>query len=166
MLPLDLHVLSLPLAFILSQDQTLHCNISFLKYLLKINPVSSKTQTKSLGFWRDLSRLCATTSSLIQRTFPLFIILGWQRYWTFSLYQTFFKSFFTFFIPPIFRGNSSSPICQSYSFREHAFLQKRVQRYAMILIKQIIAVFFILFFLPTSCLLYIIYVWQGAEGRQ
>ena len=25
MLPLDLHVLSLPLAFILSQDQTLHC---------------------------------------------------------------------------------------------------------------------------------------------
>ena len=28
MLPLDLHVLSLPLAFILSQDQTLHCIIS------------------------------------------------------------------------------------------------------------------------------------------
>ena len=27
MLPLDLHVLSLPLAFILSQDQTLHCII-------------------------------------------------------------------------------------------------------------------------------------------
>ena len=25
-LPLDLHVLGLPLAFILSQDQTLHCN--------------------------------------------------------------------------------------------------------------------------------------------
>ncbi len=25
MLPLDLHVLGLPLAFILSQDQTLHC---------------------------------------------------------------------------------------------------------------------------------------------
>ena len=27
-LPLDLHVLGLPLAFILSQDQTLHCKIS------------------------------------------------------------------------------------------------------------------------------------------
>ena len=27
LLPLDLHVLSLPLAFILSQDQTLHCII-------------------------------------------------------------------------------------------------------------------------------------------
>ena len=30
-LPLDLHVLSLPLAFILSQDQTLHCK-SFILY--------------------------------------------------------------------------------------------------------------------------------------
>ena len=28
MLPLDLHVLSLSLAFILSQDQTLHCTFS------------------------------------------------------------------------------------------------------------------------------------------
>ena len=30
MLPLDLHVLSLPLAFILSQDQTLHCIFYFI----------------------------------------------------------------------------------------------------------------------------------------
>ena len=29
-LPLDLHVLSLPLAFILSQDQTLHCKKKFV----------------------------------------------------------------------------------------------------------------------------------------
>ena len=28
-LPFDLHVLGLPLAFILSQDQTLHCNSTF-----------------------------------------------------------------------------------------------------------------------------------------
>ena len=33
LLPLDLHVLSLPLAFILSQDQTLHCK-NCLFYLL------------------------------------------------------------------------------------------------------------------------------------
>ena len=32
-LPLDLHVLSLPLAFILSQDQTLHCKKCFVKSL-------------------------------------------------------------------------------------------------------------------------------------
>ena len=35
MLPLDLHVLSLPLAFILSQDQTLHCKNLFFKSLYK-----------------------------------------------------------------------------------------------------------------------------------
>ena len=29
-MPLDLHVLGLPLAFILSQDQTLHCKLSFV----------------------------------------------------------------------------------------------------------------------------------------
>ena len=33
LLPLDLHVLSLPLAFILSQDQTLHCIISLFLLL-------------------------------------------------------------------------------------------------------------------------------------
>ena len=40
-IPLDLHVLGLPLAFILSQDQTLHC-ISFPKtysFLLKISNI-------------------------------------------------------------------------------------------------------------------------------
>ncbi len=33
-LPLDLHVLSLSLAFILSQDQTLHCKILFRNFVL------------------------------------------------------------------------------------------------------------------------------------
>ena len=33
LLPLDLHVLSLPLAFILSQDQTLHCKNCFQNFL-------------------------------------------------------------------------------------------------------------------------------------
>ena len=33
MLPLDLHVLGLPLAFILSQDQTLHCNYELFELL-------------------------------------------------------------------------------------------------------------------------------------
>jgi hypothetical protein len=39
-LPLDLHVLSLPLAFILSQDQTLHCKNLFLKSLYESYPKS------------------------------------------------------------------------------------------------------------------------------
>ena len=39
MLPLDLHVLGLSLAFILSQDQTLRCNIIFLLFFtLKVRP--------------------------------------------------------------------------------------------------------------------------------
>ena len=33
-IPSDLHVLGLPLAFILSQDQTLHCIIVVLNYFL------------------------------------------------------------------------------------------------------------------------------------
>ena len=35
LLPLDLHVLSLSLAFILSQDQTLHSNKNFKNYLFR-----------------------------------------------------------------------------------------------------------------------------------
>ena len=37
MLPLDLHVLSLSLAFILSQDQTLHCTFFFFFIRLSLN---------------------------------------------------------------------------------------------------------------------------------
>jgi hypothetical protein len=41
MLPFDLHVLGLPLAFILSQDQTLHCSL--------ICPVASVFKAEALG---------------------------------------------------------------------------------------------------------------------
>ena len=50
MLPLDLHVLSLPLAFILSQDQTLHCKNLFLNLFTKNNPVNSIQNTNKLIF--------------------------------------------------------------------------------------------------------------------
>ena len=36
-LPLDLHVLGLPLAFILSQDQTLHCQKVYVHRLFRAN---------------------------------------------------------------------------------------------------------------------------------
>ena len=36
LLPLDLHVLSLPLAFILSQDQTLHCKNCLFYHLTRL----------------------------------------------------------------------------------------------------------------------------------
>ena len=45
-LPLDLHVLSLPLAFILSQDQTLHCIISIT---LKSDPATFNSLNKRIN---------------------------------------------------------------------------------------------------------------------
>ena len=46
-LPLDLHVLSLPLAFILSQDQTLHC-IYFYKLLAPVTRIFPSKELRSL----------------------------------------------------------------------------------------------------------------------
>src|SRR5690554_8063247 len=43
-LPLDLHVLSLPLAFILSQDQTLRCIIKSLISFAQVNPLLESTK--------------------------------------------------------------------------------------------------------------------------
>ncbi len=50
MLPLDLHVLSLPLAFILSQDQTLHCKCCLILtcIILKNQRVKSKLYSLDL----------------------------------------------------------------------------------------------------------------------
>ena len=53
LLPLDLHVLSPPLAFILSQDQTLHCKCCLMLTLLtsqKIN-VSNRMYFAWLTYW-------------------------------------------------------------------------------------------------------------------
>ena len=43
LLPLDLHVLSLPLAFILSQDQTLHGNYFLLSKSLSVSGIPSRS---------------------------------------------------------------------------------------------------------------------------
>ena len=40
-LPLDLHVLSLSLAFILSQDQTLRCCVSYFYFFSEINALNT-----------------------------------------------------------------------------------------------------------------------------
>ena len=52
-LPLDLHVLSLPLAFILSQDQTLHCKNCFVftfltRLCVLIHPLKVNSNTRYL----------------------------------------------------------------------------------------------------------------------
>ena len=68
-LPLDLHVLSLPLAFILSQDQTLHC-IFFISqaWLLWLSLLISK-ETNAL-----LSLILIVLKSVLACTFCLPIL--------------------------------------------------------------------------------------------
>ena len=60
-LPLDLHVLSLPLAFILSQDQTLHCKNCFF-YLLDSSPCLTHTlicmTTHAISSFSSVSNNC------------------------------------------------------------------------------------------------------------
>ena len=66
MLPLDLHVLSLPLAFILSQDQTLHCiNVLFIN-------LSSNLKGIVLNFSFEKIKLLA--AQYLQRTLILICI--------------------------------------------------------------------------------------------
>ena len=94
MLPLDLHVLSLPLAFILSQDQTLLCIICL--FLLADPACSSadRTASRPLGppeFSCRPGCPSAAFLSLISRT-------GLQRY-CFFLYFQIFSHFFSCFFP-------------------------------------------------------------------
>ena len=75
-LPLDLHVLSLPLAFILSQDQTLLCIYTYY---------SSLIPTLSIPFRIDalvsctFSVLACTYSTIFKDRFPRFTRTGLQR---------------------------------------------------------------------------------------
>src|ERR1700749_29365 len=67
LLPHDLHVLSLPLAFILSQDQTLHCKcclISGVKFSREINVVNRYCYAKPYRKSQDL-RIAASKLSKI-----------------------------------------------------------------------------------------------------
>ena len=112
-LPLDLHVLSLPLAFILSQDQTLHCIYS-IKLLAPV--------TRSyLCFQRNLRsakiqspEFCCLSFQYFQWTFfsqtsvrwTRSSVLGPQRYALFLYLQIFLKKFLKIFSPffcPIFQ---------------------------------------------------------------
>ena len=99
-LPSDLHVLGLPLAFILSQDQTLRCNIVLLVSVLNLG-----FRLRSLVFLfpcpppvctTDADRFLVLASSF-QRTFrfpfpfkstPLFCGSGLQRYDLFGNWQS------------------------------------------------------------------------------
>ena len=65
LLPLDLHVLGLPLAFILSQDQTLRC-----KYFKNLTPL--KFDLSLLKDWIDKNCCC-----IVSNTIVLLFIYDW-----------------------------------------------------------------------------------------
>ena len=71
-LPLDLHVLSLPLAFILSQDQTLHCIFFYINFQLVLNFMFVLNFSKEINACTlFLVLINCTCSSLFQSTFAL-----------------------------------------------------------------------------------------------
>ena len=122
-LPLDLHVLSLPLAFILSQDQTLLC--IFLIFQVQSGTLNSFKEINALDSFFVFFGTCFlvlnlpvfSMNSVILSTFrcsfsdslslaqvlfrcPCFVT-GLQRYTLFLSLQTFPKLFFIiFFLPP------------------------------------------------------------------
>ena len=69
-LPLDLHVLSLPLAFILSQDQTLHCKWIVQNWLMFSNVNFS--EIRRFNYYVSLTYLQDRTSSVHAVAFLLF----------------------------------------------------------------------------------------------
>ena len=72
-LPLDLHVLSLPLAFILSQDQTLRCK--YKKFKISFAPdVSSQKSTKLVHLAFFCFIFCASKyqRTCVKKPAPLF----------------------------------------------------------------------------------------------
>src|SRR5660397_26243 len=83
MLPLDLHVLSLPLAFILSQDQTLHCKNLFLNLFTKTNPVNSIQNTNKL-FRRDFHISPGCLLHNFKELYLSIVSASWRSRWMFS----------------------------------------------------------------------------------
>ena len=100
MLPLDLHVLSLPLAFILSQDQTLHCiknNVLLESWLLNFLK----------GIWQiNTTFLFLSILPVIQRTNLKRAVIFFITFRTakicnlFQSTKSFFKNFCIFFFAP------------------------------------------------------------------
>ena len=79
MLPLDLHVLGLPLAFILSQDQTLRCNLDLDFFRIVFIKVSGIEQSSpyslclATNFFKELLRLFFTFNDNFYLPLPVFI---------------------------------------------------------------------------------------------
>ena len=96
-LPFDLHVLGLPLAFILSQDQTLHC---ILLYLIIFSVVPGGFTCSSLfGILGSLPFRLLFIGSLLSKNFAIIISVdcGCKSTPIFYTRNTFFKIFLNYF---------------------------------------------------------------------
>ena len=110
MMPLDLHVLSLSLAFILSQDQTLHCKSIFI-HPLGIILALFRMQYNSLTLFKYLY-ISIDGSIFLLVLLVLFINISKNLALRFKSgckgkrfifnCQTFFKVFFSFFLSGLF----------------------------------------------------------------
>ena len=98
MLPLDLHVLSLPLAFILSQDQTLHC-IIYKSLACPDTYNSIKKLTLLDKFYCILGTCFLYFPSIFSMNFSCrYFSNGLQRYDFFLYLQIFLQNFSIFFL--------------------------------------------------------------------
>ena len=103
MLPLDLHVLGLSLAFILSQDQTLRCNYIFLFFSLT-NPIRCSKLLYCLKLvWRWLYLLVSYYFVFFKYSMISFLLLPFrkrvQRYYSFLFPPNIFTTFFWKILP-------------------------------------------------------------------
>ena len=94
-LPLDLHVLSLPLAFILSQDQTLHCKnflnrLLFLWLVLVSRRTPCARPTHAISFSICFKSLSPSSLSGLFFNTPFFCRKRLQRYDHFPFPQNYF----------------------------------------------------------------------------
>ena len=104
MLPLDLHVLSLSLAFILSQDQTLRCSNCFMS-LLKI-PLF-QVQVFFDGIHSKYLYYCCICKFL-KELFSIVSFETWCKGKDFYFYlPNFFESFFRFIFSEVSFGTTS-----------------------------------------------------------
>ena len=105
MLPLDLHVLSLSLAFILSQDQTLRCSNCFMS-LLKI-PLFFQVQVFFDGIHSKYLYYCCICKFL-KELFAIVSFETWCKGKDFYFYlPNFFEVFFRFIFSEVSFGTTS-----------------------------------------------------------
>ena len=135
MLPLDLHVLSLPLAFILSQDQTLHrCSVCWIIQqcitilaLLEFVTVHKYNHgllfnfTLSISIFSMIVRL-TESNSLKQKPINFIPVSGCKYRTSFDSDNVFLKLFWTFF-----KAYSLNPILQGFR-NQNKHLKRRQKR--------------------------------------